>query len=110
MCLNQHLKIKFRARGASVPKMYREQDDMLARSTIETWVIKAEKGDANACPKCDGKVFEAEKMTTASVSTHCFKPWSLTLHFLMLVPCQVLLFLYNIHIHKSLIHSIFPTC
>ncbi len=48
--------------------MYREQDDMLARSTIETWVIKAEKGDPNACPKCDGKVFEAEKMVTATVS------------------------------------------
>ena len=44
------------------------QDDMLARSTIETWVIKAEKGDPNACPKCDGKVFEAEKMVTATVS------------------------------------------
>jgi hypothetical protein len=41
---------------------------MLARSTIETWVIKAEKGDPNACPKCDGKVFEAEKMVTATVS------------------------------------------
>ena len=40
---------------------------MLARSTIETWVIKAEKGDPNACPKCDGKVFEAEKMVTAMV-------------------------------------------
>jgi hypothetical protein len=41
---------------------------MLARSTIETWVIKAEKGDPNACPKCDGKVFEAEKMVTAAVT------------------------------------------
>lgn len=47
--------------------MYRDTDDILARSTIETWVIKAEKGDFNACPKCDGKVFEAEKMVTASV-------------------------------------------
>jgi len=48
--------------------MYRDTDDILARSTIETWVIKAEKGDFNACPKCDGKVFEAEKMVTASVT------------------------------------------
>ena len=40
---------------------------MLARATIETWVIKAEKGDRDCCPKCDGRVFEAEKMVTASV-------------------------------------------
>jgi len=65
-----------RARSASVPKMYRDQDDMLARSTIETWVIKAEKGDPNACPKCDGKVFEAEKMVTAAGKMYhknCFR-------------------------------------
>ena len=47
--------------------MYKTDDDMLARATIETWVIKAEKGEQNCCPKCDGKVFEAEKMVTASV-------------------------------------------
>ena len=52
----------------SVPKMFQQQDDILARSTVETWVIKAEKGDIDCCPKCDGKVFEAEKMVTASVS------------------------------------------
>ena len=46
-------------------------DDILARSTVETWVIKAEKGDVDCCPKCDGKVYEAEKMVTASVSK-CF--------------------------------------
>ena len=48
--------------------MFQQQDDILARSTVETWVIKAEKGDVDCCPKCDGKVFEAEKMVTASVS------------------------------------------
>ena len=48
--------------------MYKTDDDMLARATIETWVIKAEKGERDCCPKCDGKVFEAEKMVTASVS------------------------------------------
>ena len=47
--------------------MYKTDDDMLARATIETWVIKAEKGDRDCCPKCDGRVFEAEKMVTASV-------------------------------------------
>ena len=29
---------------------------------------KAEQGDRDCCPKCTGKVFEAEKMVTASVS------------------------------------------
>ena len=47
--------------------MYKTDDDMLARATIETWVIKAEKGERDCCPKCDGRVFEAEKMVTASV-------------------------------------------
>ena len=48
--------------------MYNQQDDILARSAVETWVIKAEKGDIDCCPKCDGKVFEAEKMVSAAVS------------------------------------------
>ena len=48
--------------------MYKTDDDMLARATVETWVIKAEKGDRDCCPKCDGRVFEAEKMVTAAVS------------------------------------------
>ena len=54
-------------RRKSVPKLYQNQDDILARSNIETWVIKAEKGEQDCCPKCGGKVFEAEKMVTASV-------------------------------------------
>ena len=48
--------------------MYKTDDDILARATVETWVIKAEKGARDCCPKCDGRVFEAEKMVTASVS------------------------------------------
>ena len=48
--------------------MFKVDDDVLARSIVETWVIKAEKGDPDCCPKCDGKVFEAEKMVTGSVS------------------------------------------
>lgn len=39
---------------------------MLARSTIETWVIKAEKDNQDCCPKCEGRVYEAEKMVTAN--------------------------------------------
>jgi len=65
-----------RSRSSSIPSMYKTDDDMWARSTIETWVIKAEKGEQNCCPKCDGKVFEAEKMVTASGSWYhknCFR-------------------------------------
>ena len=62
-----HLFRTTRSRSSSIPSMYKTDDDMWARSTIETWVIKAEKGEQNCCPKCDGKVFEAEKMVTASV-------------------------------------------
>ena len=62
----------FRAR--SVPKMFANNaDDILARSTVETWVIKGEKGDADVCRKCCGKVYEAEKMTSAAVSFHVIK-------------------------------------
>ena len=36
----------FSIRSTSVPKMFMNNaDDMLARSTVETWVIKAEKGE-----------------------------------------------------------------
>ena len=68
---------KFRnARSVSIPKLFSNQDDMLARSTVETWVIKAEKGDQDCCPKCDGKVFDAEKMVTAAgywYHKNCFR-------------------------------------
>jgi len=67
---------RLRTRSSSIPNMYKTDDDMLARATIETWVIKAEKGEQNCCPKCDGKVFEAEKMVTASGSWYhknCFR-------------------------------------
>jgi len=69
-------KPRARALSRSVPKMFQQQDDILARSTVETWVIKAEKGDMDCCPKCDGKVFEAEKMVTASglrYHKNCFR-------------------------------------
>lgn len=65
-----------RIRSTSIPNMYKQQDDMLARATVETWVIKAEKGERDCCPKCDGRVFEAEKMVTASGTWYhrnCFR-------------------------------------
>ena len=49
---------------------------MLARSTVETWVIKADKDNQDCCPKCSGKVFEAEKMVTANgkwYHKNCFR-------------------------------------
>ena len=59
--------LQYRAR--SVPSIFANNtDDVLARATVETWVIKGEKGDGDCCKKCDGEVYEAEKMTTASVS------------------------------------------
>jgi len=68
--------IKSRSRNSSIPNMFKVDDDVLARSVVETWVIKGEKGDPNCCPKCDGKVFEAEKMVSASGSWYhknCFR-------------------------------------
>lgn len=64
-------------RARSVPKMFQNNaDDILARSTVETWTIKGEKGDGDCCKKCEGKVFEAEKLTTASgdwYHKNCFR-------------------------------------
>ena len=43
---NLDTEILFSIRSTSVPKMFMNSaDDMLARSTVETWVIKAQKGD-----------------------------------------------------------------
>ena len=67
-------KLMGRSRGLS--KFYDNDDDMLARATIETWVIKAEKDNQDCCPKCEGRVFEAEKMVTAAgrwYHKNCFK-------------------------------------
>jgi len=64
-------------RARSVPSMFaNNQDDILARSSVETWVIKGVKGNVDCCKKCEGKVFEAEKLTTASgdwYHKNCFR-------------------------------------
>ena len=63
-------------RAKNLSKFYNNEDDMLARSTVETWVIKAEKDSQDCCPKCGGKVFEAEKMVTANgkwFHRNCFR-------------------------------------
>ena len=70
------LHLPYRHLNKDIPKMFLAEDDMLARSSIETWVIKAEKGGADCCPKCDGKVFDAEKVTTAKGTRYhknCFR-------------------------------------
>jgi len=63
-------------RAKNLSKFYNNEDDMLARSTIETWVIKAEKDNQDCCPKCEGRVYEAEKMVTANgkwYHKNCFR-------------------------------------
>ena len=42
-------------RAKNLSKFYNNEDDMLARSTVETWVIKAEKDSQDCCPKCGGQ-------------------------------------------------------
>jgi hypothetical protein len=69
-------KNKLMMRAHSLSKFYDNQDDMFAKSTIETWTIKANKDDQEWCPKCEGKVFEAEKMVTANgvwYHKNCFR-------------------------------------
>ena len=64
------------ARARNLSKFYDNDDDMLARSTIETWVIKGDRDSQDCCPKCEGRVFEAEKMVTAGgkwYHKNCFR-------------------------------------
>jgi len=63
-------------RARNLGKFYDNDDDMLARSTVETWTIKGDRDNNDCCPKCEGKVFEAEKMVTAIgkwYHKNCFK-------------------------------------
>ncbi len=47
---------------------------MVAQALVETTTIMAEEGDKNKCPRCSGKVFEAEKMMSNKGVFHkkCF--------------------------------------
>ena len=47
---------------------------LYAKSIVESHVIQAEDGDPLQCPRCSGKVFEAERMKMKSGSYHrkCF--------------------------------------
>lgn len=46
----------------------------MAKAVVDTTAIMASPGDPDACPKCRGKVFEAEKMVSTQGSFHkkCF--------------------------------------
>uniref|UniRef100_A0A0K2UFF9 LIM zinc-binding domain-containing protein n=1 Tax=Lepeophtheirus salmonis TaxID=72036 RepID=A0A0K2UFF9_LEPSM len=85
-------RTKNKARHLSFrPRNTHKQEDTLARSTVETWVIKAEKGDQDWCPKCEGKVFEAEKMTSAAglwYHRNCFRCVECTRLLDSLVACD----------------------
>ena len=49
-------------------------EDIVAQSMVQTTTILAEEGDKNKCPRCSGKVFEAEKMASNNGVFHrkCF--------------------------------------
>ena len=49
-------------------------EDIVAQSMVETTTILADEGDKNKCPRCSGKVFEAEKMASNKGLFHrkCF--------------------------------------
>ena len=51
-----------------------------ARALVETVTIRAEEGDPDRCPKCEGKVFPAERRTLGGRSYHrtCFSCSSCT--------------------------------
>ena len=79
------LKSFFRSRsrhasGVAQVQLDRELDaidgvDIVAKSIVETTSIMADPGDNLACPRCRGKVFEAERMNTSNgVTFHrkCF--------------------------------------
>ena len=48
--------------------------NLIARSVADTTSIQGYQGDKESCPKCSGKVFEAEKMVMRSGNYHkkCF--------------------------------------
>merc|ERR1719244_1954224 len=46
----------------------------MAAAIVNTTTIKAKTGDTDGCPRCGGKVFEAEKMIAGKMTFHkkCF--------------------------------------
>ena len=77
-CYNEEFNIRSRSRSRmeseSNVQIVELNDDIIAQSMVETNVIMADEGDRNKCPRCNGKVFEAEKMTSNKGIFHrkCF--------------------------------------
>ena len=66
ICWNTQ-KIIFLFSGSSKPRF-------LDGAQLETWTVQAGEDESNACPRCNGKVFEAEKMISMRHVYHkkCF--------------------------------------
>ena len=66
---------RLRSRSGSITNLDSfEGNRIIADSMINTTSIKAKDGAKDGCPKCGGRVFEAEKMTTRTRVFHrkCF--------------------------------------
>ena len=63
----QNKEMIFLFSGSSKPRF-------LDGAQLETWTVQAGEDEANACPRCNGKVFEAEKMISMRHVYHkkCF--------------------------------------
>jgi len=68
-------RTRMRSRSCSIPDLDNlEGNRIMADSMINTTSIKAKLGDKDCCPRCEGKVFEAEKMVSTRGIYHrkCF--------------------------------------
>lgn len=84
-CNEETLHLTKRPRSRSKSRVFGEEDhsidivevsisDIRAQAMVETTTIMAEEGDVNKCPRCNGKVFEAERMASSKNVFHkkCF--------------------------------------
>ena len=76
------LRIFFSIRSSSVPKMFMNlADDMLARSTVETWVIKAEKGEQGRATFIGDNLFIQLERQICQIKLTGFKIFACILKF-----------------------------
>ena len=70
-----HSRSGIRSRSNSIPNLDNvEGSRIIAESMMNTTSIKAKAGDKDGCPRCGGRVFEAEKMVSGKDVYHkkCF--------------------------------------
>ena len=88
------LRIFFSIRSSSVPKMFMNlADDMLARSTVETWVIKAEKGEQGRATFIGDNLFIQLERQICQIELTVFKIFAGILKFAQksdVSPCKVM--------------------